>query len=272
MILDGLKQDTDNIIDNAKKVKKLGATGAYKKEFDAMSKKIDTIQQLLDNTTISDDELERIENTISELRIDLDEQLGKLQAAEKQLEEIGSSISLQSIALDDLNRKSEEVKQHTVSLRENATKLQEANVEGALNLTRQAHSRVLQLEEENKKIQELNDNAERQCKRTDTYIKKKSDDFARMFKENDEALDKFQDELDSLNAQIPDLNERICDKKGDPCDDICGGAGCDFCGTSINCEKGAMARSEKALSFAKKTEKEIQDKNDKADEIIRAVG
>ena len=46
MILDGLKQETDEIIENAKKVKKLGATGAYKKEFDAMSKKIDMIQQV----------------------------------------------------------------------------------------------------------------------------------------------------------------------------------------------------------------------------------
>ena len=225
----------------------------------------------MDNTTISDSEVERIENTISELRLDLDEQLAKLQMAEKKLEEIGSSISLQNIALDDLSRKSEEVKIQTGFLKENATKLQEANVEGALNLTRQAHLRVLQLEEDNKKIQELNDNAERQCKRTDTYVKKKSDDFDRMFKENEEALDKFQDDLDSLNARIPDLNERICDKKGDPCDTICGGAGCnDHCG-GLNCEKGALTRSDRALNFAKNTEKSIMEKEEKANEIIRAV-
>ncbi|EDS41864.1 laminin beta-2 chain [Culex quinquefasciatus] len=102
------------------------ATGAYKKEFDSMSKKIEVIQGLLMNT-ISDREIEAINANIAD--VNLSESAKAVEASEKQLQET-------------------------------------SNTEGTLNPTRDAWNRVTQLGETTMAIQELNDNAERQCKRT----------------------------------------------------------------------------------------------------------
>lgn len=74
-----------------------------------------------------------------------------------------------------------------------------------------------------------------------------------------------------LNKNVPDLNQRICDRHGDPCDEFCGGAGCkNGCG-GLRCENGALTLSEKALDFAKKTEQNIKEKEELADDIIRSM-
>uniref|UniRef100_W4VRM4 Putative laminin n=1 Tax=Corethrella appendiculata TaxID=1370023 RepID=W4VRM4_9DIPT len=270
LILDNLKNDTDYAIEQAKQIKQIGATGAYKKEFDAMAKKIDVIQQLLDNTTISDQEIFNIEQTITKLKNKLKNSFENMKETELKLEEISSTINFGNIALDELNRNSEKVKEMANNLKDNATKLQEANIEGALNLTRQAWQRVLLLNDLNSEIQGLNDNAERQCKRTETQISKHQDEFDRLHHSNELALDDFQRQLDDLNAAIPDLNEQVCDKRGDPCDELCGGAGCGKCG-GITCEKGALQKSDKALNFVKNTEKTIQEKEELADQLIRSM-
>jgi coxsackievirus/adenovirus receptor len=76
--------------------------------------------------------------------------------------------------------------------------------------------------------------------------------------------------LNDLNDEIPNLNEQICDKRGDPCDSLCGGAGCNKCG-GISCEKGALTKAETALNYAKDTEKIIKEKEQQVDELIRSV-
>lgn len=57
---------------------------------------------------------------------------------------------------------------------------------------------------------------------------------------------------------------------GDPCDSLCGGAGCGFCG-GISCEEGAFTKSTKAISFATDAETKIHEKEAKAEELFRGV-
>uniref|UniRef100_A0A8D8FJB6 Laminin subunit beta-1 n=1 Tax=Culex pipiens TaxID=7175 RepID=A0A8D8FJB6_CULPI len=270
IILDGLREETNRTIEEAKTIKTLGATGAYKKEFDSMSKKIEVIQGLLTNT-ISDREIEAINANIADVKQHLSESAKAVEASEKRLQETSANIKFANIDIEELSKKAEEVKQLANYLRENATKLQEGNIEGALNLTRDAWNRVTQLGETNMEIQELNDNAERQCKRTEVLLKKNQDNIDNQNENIEAAFLKYRDELDTLNGNIPDLNERICDRRGDPCDEICGGAGCDGKCGGITCDKGALTRSEKALSYAKKTEQTIKEKEELADDILRSM-
>lgn len=270
IILDGLKEETNRTIGEVKAIKTLGATGAYKKEFDSMAKKIDVIKGLLTNT-ISDREIDAIDTRIADIREHLKSSLKALEESEKRLQDTGSSINYANIEIDDLSKRAEEVKQLATYLRENATKLQEGNIEGALNLTRDAWNRVTLLGEINMEIQELNDNAERQCKRTEVLLKKQQEHIENAHANNEASLLKYQDELDTLNANIPDLNERICDRRGDPCDELCGGAGCDGKCGGLTCDKGALTRSERALYYAKKTEQSIKEKEELADDILRSV-
>lgn len=270
MILDGLKEETNRTIEEAKAIKTLGATGAYKKEFDSMGKKIDIIKGLLTNT-ISDREITTIDDRIAEVREHLTTSLKALEESEKRLQDTDATINFANIEIDNLRKRTEEVKQLADYLKDNATKLQEGNIEGALNLTRDAWNRVTLLGETNMEIQELNDNAERQCKRTEILLKKQQDHFDHLHDTNEASFLKYQNELDTLNANIPDLNERICDRRGDPCDEFCGGAGCDGKCGGLTCDKGALTRSEKALQYAKKTEQTIKEKEELADDILRSV-
>lgn len=83
-------------------------------------------------------------------------------------------------------------------------------------------------------------------------------------------IDKYRAELAELVDMMPDMNEKMCDKRGDPCDNLCGGAGCDSCG-GLSCEKGAYTRAEKALGYAKDTEKLLKEKEEQAEELIRSL-
>lgn len=57
---------------------------------------------------------------------------------------------------------------------------------------------------------------------------------------------------------------------GNPCDQLCGGAGCTFCG-GISCEEGAFTKSSKAFGFATDAENIIKKKEGKAEELFRGV-
>lgn len=64
--------------------------------------------------------------------------------------------------------------------------------------------------------------------------------------------------------------KQICDKGGETCDKLCGGAGCGFCG-GLSCEAGATTKAERAYSFAKEAQKHIRDKEAKGEELYRGV-
>lgn len=270
LILSGIQEDTKRAIDEAQKIKTIGATGAYTKEFDDMDKKMTIIRNLLDNTTVSAQDINALEHVVLTLRKDLNNSLERLQSDELTLEGVYSGINLANVALDELRNKSQQIKNVARDLKENATQLQEANIEGALNLTIDAWQRVNLLEALDIETQELNANAERQCKRTEALVNRSINEFEQLQQSNEDALDKYHDELVLLNEKIPDLNEQICDKRGDPCDNLCGGAGCKHCG-GLSCEKGALTKAEKALAYVKDTEKNIKEKEDLAADIIRSV-
>jgi coxsackievirus/adenovirus receptor len=258
------------VINDAKKIKTIGATGAYTKEFDEMEKKLGFIQKLLENATISTDEVEKINEYQIELRKQLNNSIDMLQGSDKVLEKLYNTINFANVELDSLRKKSDAIKIIAADLKENATKLQEANVEGALNLTRAAWGRVTALEEDKTQIQNLNTEAERQCRRTEAMIERSKTDFETLSEKNEQALSNFNDDILVLQADIPDLNSKMCDGKGFPCDSLCGGAGCNKCG-GLSCDKGALSKANKALEFSKDTEANIKKKEETAENLIRSL-
>jgi coxsackievirus/adenovirus receptor len=264
-----LKDQTSDLIERAKKIKTQGATGAYTKEFDDIERKIGNIKNILDNTTISSQDIDDVDQLIASLRTRLDSSENSLKESEGSLDKFNEIINLANVEIENLKEQSKKVKDAAFELKENATKLQEANVEGALNLTREAWHRVQFLSEIHSETQELNAEAERQCKRIESLIKRQPDN-EKFSVANDDQINDLQANLDELNAKIPDLNEQVCDKRGDPCDSLCGGAGCGKCG-GLSCEKGALTRAEQALNYAKDAEKIIKDKEELAENLIRSV-
>lgn len=270
IILSSLQVETNRVIAEAKQIKTVGATGAYTKEFDAMENKLAIIRNLLDNTTVSTQDINALDQVVVDLRKHLNVSLEALNGSETTLENVYSGINLANVALDDLRNKSEQIKSFANDLKANATQLQEANIEGALNLTREAWYKSTSLQALDAETADMNANADRQCRRTEALLNRSTDDFNTLQEENENALDKYQDELLELTAKIPDLNEQICDKRGNPCDNLCGGAGCSTCG-GISCERGALTKAEKALTYVKDTEKHIKEKEAIAEDLIRSL-
>lgn len=268
-ILTALNSQTDSIIERAKLIKQQGATGAYTKEFEDVENKLDTIRTILHNSTVSGQDIKKLNDNIDRLRAKLETSKGELDVTDKKLDNLHEELSLASVEMTNLGEKSQKIKDLADQLKDNATRLQEANVEGALNLTRDAWSRVQSLSNTYQEANELNIEADRQCKRIEALVTKQKENEAVLLA-NDKQIEELQAALDLLNGQIPDLNEQVCDKRGDPCDSLCGGAGCNKCG-GISCENGALTRAESALNYAKDAEKTIKEKEQQADDIIRAV-
>lgn len=270
LILNGLQAQTARVISQAKEIKTLGATGAYTKEFDAMEQKLATIRGLLDNTTVTAQDISDLDNVVQKLRERLNQSIDTLVISEGTLDSVYSGITLANAAINDLNQRSEQIKAFSKDLKGNATQLQEANIEGALNLTREAYNKAMNLQDLGAETDRVFANAEKQCNRTKALVVQKEAEFEQLQKKNEEDLDAYHAELQSLISKIPDLNEQMCDKRGDPCDSLCGGAGCDHCG-GLSCEKGAITMADKALSYVKDVEKSIKTKDGVAEDLIRSL-
>lgn len=132
---------TLDIIERAKDIKSEGTTGAYSKEFDEMQSQLDEIEQLLNNTDEVD--TDSIEAELQELgdRINKTEN-EKLIKLDDQLDDNKQVILLKEVKLNSLNDTLNDLKRKINDLRNNGTKLQEANVQGALTLINNAKEKA----------------------------------------------------------------------------------------------------------------------------------
>lgn len=132
---------TLDLIERAGDIKKVGATGAYTKEFDEIQSNLDEIEQLLNNTKEID--FETIENQLEILaekikKTDTD-QLSNL---DDKLDDNKQLILLKEVKIGFLNDTLNQLKAKIKELENNGTKLQEANVQGALTLISNAKEKA----------------------------------------------------------------------------------------------------------------------------------
>lgn len=270
LILSALEDSTTATIQRAKEIKQVGATGAYTSEFSELDKKLQHIRDLLQNTSVSLVDIDKLDAETNALKQQLLVSHGKLSETERNLDDIYNSLSLSGVELEGLQNHSRLVQQLSKELKENGIQLQESNIEGALNLTRHAYERVNSLSTLKDEANELAYNTDRNCKRVET-LSNKIQEEAEALANNDKLMAEYRAELSSLTAQIPELNNQVCGKPGDPCDSLCGGAGCGHCGGFLSCEHGAKTHSDEALKVAKDAEAAITSKKDQADQTIRAL-
>ena len=58
--------------------------------------------------------------------------------------------------------------------------------------------------------------------------------------------------------------------KGDPCDSLCGGGGCNKCG-GFGCENGAVTKANKALELANEAKAKLAQREEKVKNILDKV-
>ena len=63
---------------------------------------------------------------------------------------------------------------------------------------------------------------------------------------------------------------QVCDGRGDPCDDVCGGGGCGKCG-GISCTEGALTKAENAIVRANQAKDTLDMKEVDANTMLSEV-
>lgn len=273
-VLDELKVQTTEVLKSASEIKLKGATGAYSRQFETMVKKIDEVKQILDETRLSTNQLDDLQSLVNHLRKNLNQSMDAL----GQVEDLGKNTTQRilsaNLTLADLGVKLELLSNTTKALHDNATQLQESNVEGALNLTRQASQRSRQAQQEAERTKELSAEADKLCRRTESLVFKSSDRYQQLQSDNNKELENVSEKLAKLEDMIPDLNKQVCGRSDtasdDNCDVLCGGAGCGSCG-GLSCENGAARKAEQALGYAQEADKQIREKDSKAEELYQGV-
>ncbi|KAI8440127.1 hypothetical protein MSG28_001532 [Choristoneura fumiferana] len=269
LLIGELRTQTEYAIGNASKIKLVGATGAYTRDFEEMTNKLSEVETLLESSKQGQTTVKDLMSNVTALQNQLTEADKKVQESNYNLNAITSKINLGNVTLDSLRSGIDHLKAKTLDLSNNATKLQEANLEGALNLTREAKQRAIKAADDAENVQTLIANTDRQIKNTDRLLEMQYAHFNKTQNENDKKLSELQEQLSTLNAQFPKLNEKMCGQESDNCD-ICGGAGCGKCG-GISCDQGAVTKAEQALDFANKTEHRIKDHELTAEDLFRSI-
>lgn len=268
-IINDLQIQTEFAIGNASKIKLVGATGAYTRDFDEMTLKLSNVKNLLLSAKEGQTTVRDLLSNVTSFQNLLNEADKKVKDSNDNLNAVTSKINLRNVSLDGLRLGIDSLKSKTIDLGNNATKLQEANLEGALNLTREAKQRALKATDDAENIQTVITNTDRQIKNTDRLIELQYAHFNSTQNENDKKLQDLSGQLDNLESQIPKLNEKMCGQESDSCD-ICGGAGCGKCG-GISCDQGAVTKAEQALDFANKTEHRIKEHELTAEDLFRSI-
>ncbi|CAO1405219.1 unnamed protein product [Diamesa hyperborea] len=117
-------------------------------------------------------------------------------STDSSLDKLNEEMTLAAVEIENLKVKSEKVKEMASQLKENATTLQEENVEGTLNLTRDTRNRVQLLSEVYAETQELNAEADRQCKRIENQISRQLEN-EQTLEANDNQIKELQEKLNS---------------------------------------------------------------------------
>ncbi|XP_041973348.1 laminin subunit beta-1 [Aricia agestis] len=268
-IIGDLKLQTEYAIGNASKIKVVGATGAYTRDFEEMTKKLQDVEAGLKSANLGQNTVVELMSNVSALQNKLNEAETKVRDSNDNLNAITSKINLGNVSLEALRTSINNLKSKTLELGNNATKLQEANLEGALNLTREAKQRASKAADEAESVQNIIANTDRQIKNTDRLIELQYANFNNTQNENDKKLEELREQLSNLDAQLPSINGKMCGQESDNCD-ICGGAGCGKCG-GISCDQGAITKAEQALDFANKTEHRIKEHELSAEFLYRQV-
>ena len=65
---------------------------------------------------------------------------------------------------------------------------------------------------------------------------------------------------------------KVCDGAGDPCDGVCGGAGCGKCGGGLSCDQGAVTKSIQAVELANQSQTILVVKQREVESVFTRVG
>jgi len=277
-ILKDLKVNTTLRIEEAEKVKIEGAAGAHTAAFENMESQIAEINQIIDRSSLKNEELASFSGQIEAIEAQLDGTGDRMKSLDNSLTNTEQAILQGQYNLTSLRQEADKLHMQANHIKDKATQLQEANVGGALTLTQQAKEKS---DEAARKVDEITADIDgamlfessRIRGTTQIKIKEMKDNIDQSQATNTQDLNEVTAEISRLEDRIPQLNKAVCDgetSREEPCDDLCGGAGCGKCG-DVSCGEGALTKSQDALKDAKDAEVLLKRKDLEAEEALNKI-
>ena len=241
-----------------------------------MEEKLQEIRGILTSADVSNDEIVAVQGDIDRISNVLSETSVKLNVLDGDLASIKASILQGKSSLDYLKTDAETLKLKAQDMKDEITALQETNVQGALNLTREAKIRSEEAAAKVAQIQreggDLLNSAQLRIA-TEKRMNRSRTDFESTQRQNEEALEEINNQIKKLDNKIPDLNRQVCDgatSRDEPCDSLCGGAGCGKCG-GLSCLDGALSKASEAVIQAENTREVLSNKHETAERVLYEV-
>lgn len=265
-IISELKEETDILVTEGSNIKVSGAPGAFGKEFKDMEDKLDEVRRIIAGTNVTTEDLDSMKEKLNQIRKNLTDSGNELDTVENDMADTTTRIETANNRIDGIKGRVDALKQTAERLRANATGIRELDVAGAYNSTKESQRRSAAAQAKVDRTDRIIRDSEYIRNQVDDLISNRQDEFDRQFRENEQSARDVDNQLNRLDDKIVDLNEMVCDKRGDPCDSRCGGAGCGQCG-GLTCGEGAVTRANNALEFAKEADKIIKGKLDEANTL-----
>lgn len=267
-----LKTETFHLLDKARQIKQTGTTGAYTKQFTQIELNLDEINKILEGQNINKFDLERVQHMIEEAKSNLANLQEALNNHERQLEDTKTNIINVNFKLNALANKSMELELEANQLKNETFALQEANVEGAYNMTKDAQRRSRASRNMVEESSNILTDSQTIRRNTEQLIDQPKGQHNLTYHENDRILRNIQQEISEMENGLPNINNLVCDGFStiDQCDNLCGGAGCGRCG-GISCTHGATTKASTAVELAKKAEKDLQEKDRHVKDELRRI-
>lgn len=269
-VLNELGNRTDYVIDSASQIQKVGTTGIYSQEFEAMEESLGQVEQLVSKTSVQVEDLDELFEVANELNNTVFFSNVLLEEIDNFQETVSQRVSLGDVALQNMRNRTLNLILAAAELKENATVLQEADVYGALNVTHQMAEQSAQAEATADGSSNVLADAERYRKNTESLLAKTAVSFTDMLDKNRNSLEELGKKLSNFSQLIPELNFDMCGKRVQECDSLCGGAGCNLCG-GLSCDAGAVTEAERALDLAKQRSSSIKKQKDEIEQLLRTV-
>lgn len=255
-----------------------GAAGAYTLSFESMEESINNVKNVINSASVSVDELAGYQSDIDDISNRLSGTQERMRDLDTSFSDIKHSISQGQFNLTELRKDADRLQQSASDVRDQATKLQEANVHGALVLTKEAKLRSDNAADRVAKVTKDSEDSDlarssQQREATDRLISEKGDTIESTQVNNTNALKEIAQQIDLLQVKMPGLNKVVCDGETSldaPCDALCGGAGCGKCG-GLSCQQGALTKAEEALQNTKEAERILAEKDLEAESALNKV-
>jgi methyl-accepting chemotaxis protein len=263
-----LRNETSILIRIGGDIKYGGAPGAFDREFTMMEMKLNETRRILAGSLVSFDGIDELQDRLRQIRSNLSSSERSLDILDENLQETTNRVELVNNRIEAIKLRVDALKTMAENLRQNATRIKEKDMSGAMQNIRDSYERSLEAQRVVDSTSYVRRQSESVRRDVDTLIRQRHQDFDRNFGTNDVTLRNISVRIDRFSDDIRDLNDVVCDGSGDPCDNLCGGAGCGKCGGGVSCQDGAVTIADNAVGLANRTEMILTTKREQI-EIVR---